>query len=342
MSKENRHVCGKCNSKGFEPSIIPGRCTFCDGTEGGTPPTEQDLAEFHLPPGYAMVPPGTPRAENYKYWNGGTREWMTGWPGGVGIKAKTWRIANPTQNPSDAPDYAALDERNEAQGHLPEGYALEPRGGSRKEGYLYWSTASQMWEPGSVDAGLPIPEGMLVANKLPPNYPPKSGELLIPIGFEVVYGKTPKIHLFRDGDHWRKGFFRNEGAAYNPGCTILKPFNGAWEAHLIGCREGSFFCSVEYGQQKSGEPRYWVVKEGDSALVAGTLVELASSQQFREVVCGDTKYILSLSELEPVELDAARQKEFEKAVVDIRGLKLPEDARQILYTALLKIMEVGR
>jgi dCMP deaminase len=31
--------CATCGSEGFEPSILRGRCTFCDGTEGGNPPT---------------------------------------------------------------------------------------------------------------------------------------------------------------------------------------------------------------------------------------------------------------------------------------------------------------
>ena len=369
---------------------------------------EMATAQKVLPDGYAMVPPGTPRAENYKYWGSHYQMWCDGWPGATGMKSTTWKIANPiqaikledivavesskspvtngpiqAQNVSKSPDYATLDERNEALKHLPEGYALEPRGGSRKEGHLYWSNASQMWEPGCGEPGTPIPEGMLVANKLPPNYPPerseesvagpgddfelppgyvrvptggkkafevkpaaqppKSGERVkIPKGFEVVYGKTPKIHLFRDEHRWRVGPRSSEGMPIRPGQAILKPINGGWEALLVGYPEGSAFCPVEYGQPKSGEPRYWVVKEGDSALVAGTLVELTSQEQFREVVCGDTKYILSLSELEPVELDAMRQKEFEKAVGEIKNLKLPESVRQILYTALLNIVRIGR
>lgn len=30
--------CAGCASEGFAPSTIPGRCEFCDGTEGGVPP----------------------------------------------------------------------------------------------------------------------------------------------------------------------------------------------------------------------------------------------------------------------------------------------------------------
>lgn len=30
--------CVTCGSVGFEPSVIPHQCTFCDGTEGGNPP----------------------------------------------------------------------------------------------------------------------------------------------------------------------------------------------------------------------------------------------------------------------------------------------------------------
>ncbi len=36
-------VCGTCGAEGFEPSIIPGRCTYCDGTFGGNPPTDDEF-----------------------------------------------------------------------------------------------------------------------------------------------------------------------------------------------------------------------------------------------------------------------------------------------------------
>lgn len=31
--------CERCSSKGFEKSVTGVGCTFCDGTEGGNPPT---------------------------------------------------------------------------------------------------------------------------------------------------------------------------------------------------------------------------------------------------------------------------------------------------------------
>lgn len=38
-----RHECPTCHSKGFEPSVLdPTRCTFCDGTDSGNPPTQED------------------------------------------------------------------------------------------------------------------------------------------------------------------------------------------------------------------------------------------------------------------------------------------------------------
>jgi len=38
--------CPSCNSKGFPISKLgPHRCTFCDGTEGGQGPTEQDIQD---------------------------------------------------------------------------------------------------------------------------------------------------------------------------------------------------------------------------------------------------------------------------------------------------------
>ena len=44
---DQRRICPTCNSKGFPVSkFYPDRCSFCDGTEGGNPPTESDLKEF--------------------------------------------------------------------------------------------------------------------------------------------------------------------------------------------------------------------------------------------------------------------------------------------------------
>lgn len=33
-----RYTCTGCGSKGFHPSVLPNRCTFCDGTENGGGP----------------------------------------------------------------------------------------------------------------------------------------------------------------------------------------------------------------------------------------------------------------------------------------------------------------
>lgn len=39
-------LCPGCNSRGFAPSVLgDDRCTFCDGTEGGNPPTPEEIAE---------------------------------------------------------------------------------------------------------------------------------------------------------------------------------------------------------------------------------------------------------------------------------------------------------
>ena len=39
-------ICPSCKSEGFLPSKLgPHRCTFCDGTESGQGPTEQDVLE---------------------------------------------------------------------------------------------------------------------------------------------------------------------------------------------------------------------------------------------------------------------------------------------------------
>lgn len=39
--------CPYCNSSGFPPSKMKDRCTFCDGTEGGHPPTEEEVEEHN-------------------------------------------------------------------------------------------------------------------------------------------------------------------------------------------------------------------------------------------------------------------------------------------------------
>lgn len=40
----NTFNCLACGSSGFDVSVLgPGRCTFCDGTEGGNPPTEEEI-----------------------------------------------------------------------------------------------------------------------------------------------------------------------------------------------------------------------------------------------------------------------------------------------------------
>jgi hypothetical protein len=33
-------TCLTCGSRGFDPSVLPDRCTFCDGTVGGHPPED--------------------------------------------------------------------------------------------------------------------------------------------------------------------------------------------------------------------------------------------------------------------------------------------------------------
>lgn len=38
VGEEIELPCPVCGSRGFEPSKLPGQCTFCDGTEGGNPP----------------------------------------------------------------------------------------------------------------------------------------------------------------------------------------------------------------------------------------------------------------------------------------------------------------
>lgn len=38
--------CITCGSQGFDVLVLgPDRCTFCDGTEGGNPPTQEDIEE---------------------------------------------------------------------------------------------------------------------------------------------------------------------------------------------------------------------------------------------------------------------------------------------------------
>jgi hypothetical protein len=45
--EDPRPKCPTCRSQGFEVSILgPDRCTFCDGTVGGNPPTEKDIEEW--------------------------------------------------------------------------------------------------------------------------------------------------------------------------------------------------------------------------------------------------------------------------------------------------------
>lgn len=40
---DNYGICPSCRSRGFEKSILGyHRCTFCDGTEGGNPPTKEN------------------------------------------------------------------------------------------------------------------------------------------------------------------------------------------------------------------------------------------------------------------------------------------------------------
>lgn len=44
-----RFECPTCESKGFEPSKLPNRCTFCDGTFSGNPPTAEEIYEAQTP-----------------------------------------------------------------------------------------------------------------------------------------------------------------------------------------------------------------------------------------------------------------------------------------------------
>lgn len=43
---EREPKCPTCGSRGFDDSILPDRCTFCDGTEGGNPPTQDDVRRY--------------------------------------------------------------------------------------------------------------------------------------------------------------------------------------------------------------------------------------------------------------------------------------------------------
>lgn len=47
-------VCAECNSVGFAPSALPNRCTFCDGTEGGNPPTAEEISKANAPKDYII------------------------------------------------------------------------------------------------------------------------------------------------------------------------------------------------------------------------------------------------------------------------------------------------
>lgn len=42
-TKVKPHICSGCGSFGFDESPMTGRCSFCDGTEGGNPPTVEDI-----------------------------------------------------------------------------------------------------------------------------------------------------------------------------------------------------------------------------------------------------------------------------------------------------------
>ena len=44
----NLFKCPSCESVGFEQSVLgPLRCTYCDGTFGGNPPTQQDIEDYN-------------------------------------------------------------------------------------------------------------------------------------------------------------------------------------------------------------------------------------------------------------------------------------------------------
>lgn len=44
-----RFECPSCKAKGFEPSLLPNRCTFCDGTFSGNPPTAEEVYDARTP-----------------------------------------------------------------------------------------------------------------------------------------------------------------------------------------------------------------------------------------------------------------------------------------------------
>ncbi len=49
--EEGTARCPTCGSSGFGPSVLgPARCEFCDGTEGGNPPTEEEIADVQPKP----------------------------------------------------------------------------------------------------------------------------------------------------------------------------------------------------------------------------------------------------------------------------------------------------
>ena len=41
------YKCPTCKSEGFIPSRMKNRCSFCDGTEGGHPPTEDEIIHWN-------------------------------------------------------------------------------------------------------------------------------------------------------------------------------------------------------------------------------------------------------------------------------------------------------
>lgn len=46
LSNPDTYRCQTCRSAGFEPSILgPARCTYCDGTFAGVPPTLAEVEQ---------------------------------------------------------------------------------------------------------------------------------------------------------------------------------------------------------------------------------------------------------------------------------------------------------
>lgn len=41
------YACPGCKSVGFLNSRMKGRCSFCDGTENGEPPTEAEITDWN-------------------------------------------------------------------------------------------------------------------------------------------------------------------------------------------------------------------------------------------------------------------------------------------------------